>query len=314
MMRNKSLWLLALGLGLSGCSGDDATEEQSTTPLPESGGWRYERGLTFVAREGDGLLAVPFAFRVLPQGEQHLREARAWLARGDAWDAFVNDQWTASPAAGVWRVLPHGDVRLGASSSGGIEWLSFSSGDRRLRLEMNEEAEGWYGAERERFRISSGTLRLATEAIGGSVVEEMRVTGRPDTADGGGVLDRIILLDREGLALYLLHERMETATDTVHRPSWVLARGMSQPSQDGRVRWVQVRPFEDARRDIPLHWAFAAPDARIHGEVTALGLDAFLGEEQGGRRGVEVHYNVEGWLERDGNRVEVVGIVRHEQR
>lgn len=292
-----------------GCSEPEPIELPGTSSVRDPNSWRYSRELTFVSYEDEAAQAVPFAFRTDPAGDHHSREARAWLARGETWDRFVDELWATPGAAGVWRVLPRRDLRIGAGPAGGLEWLAFSSGDRRLRVELADEDERWYGAERERFRIVPGTLTLGTEELSGYVVEEMQVSRYPGQGSSDLAHDRLVLLDSNGVALYLLHER----TDGEPGATWALAAGGDQASQVGTVEWVQVRTLEEARRDIPLHWSFSVPESGVIGEVTAIGYDAVLGEGRGGQRDVEVRYTVEGWVERDGERVEVFGVVRHLQ-
>lgn len=310
-MNAKRLCGSALALLLTiGCSEPDPIELPGTSSVRDPHSWRYARELTFVSVEDDAPQAVPFAFRTDPAGESHhSREARAWLARGETWDRFVDELWATPEAAGVWRVLPRRDLRIGAGPAGGIEWLAFRSGDRRLRVEVADDDDRWYGADRERFRVLPGTLTLGAEELSGYVVEEMQVSRYPGQGSAEIAHDRLILLDSNGVALYLLHERGNGEPGA----TWALAAGTDQASQDGTVEWVQVRTLEEARRDIPLHWSFAAPEVGVTGEVTALGYDAVLGDGRGGRRDVEVRYTVEGWIERDGRRVEVFGVARHLQ-
>lgn len=314
-IRPISSFCLPLALLAAGCSDGGPIELPGTSSVQSPEGWRYERGVTFVAREDAGPVAVPFGFATSPRTDLHEREARAWLARGETWDRFIEERWTAPPSPGVWRVVPPGDLRMGVAQTGDLEWLSFQSGERRLRVEMGTGPTGWQGGERERFRILPGTLTLGSESIDGFVMEEMEVRREAGAEASETVSDRLILLDSNGVALYLLHAHPAgAASEAGTGTSWVYAAGRDRTSQAATVEWVQVRPLEQGRRDIPLHWSFSAPEAGISGEITALGYDSVLGEERGGRREVEVRYTVEGWVERDGERVEVVGVVRHQQR
>lgn len=309
-----SFWLPLVLLSV-GCSDRDPVELPGTSSVQDREGWSYERGITFVTRDGAEPLAVPLGFATSPAGGHHDREARAWLARGETWDRFIDDSWTAPAAPGVWRVLPPGNLRIGAGQSGDLEWLAFQSGERRLRLQLGASPNGWYGGERERFRILAGTLTLGSESIPGHVVEEMKVRRQAPSGAAEIVSDRLILLDARGVAVYLLHERPAAPErDDGPGTAWIYVAGRDQAAHDGVVEWVQVRTLEEGRREIPLHWSFSAPETGVSGEVTALGYDTMLGEERGGRRAVEVRYTVEGWVERRGERVEVVGVVRHQQR
>jgi hypothetical protein len=80
-----------------------------------------------------------------------------------------------------------------------------------------------------------------------------------------------------------------------------------------QIRWIEMRPYEQARRDIPLRWSLRVPGAEREGEIEALGFDVVVGAERAGRRAVEARYTVEGWVSVDGVRTTVVGMVRHTQ-
>lgn len=299
--------LAACGSGEPGTPAD----EGATAPEP---GWRYERGITFVGLN-EAAVAAPFAFRVKPQGERHEREMRAWLARGETWDPFIDVSWSAAPTGGVWRVVPHGELRIAAGGPG-LEALWYDSGGRRLRLELGEPQSGWQGGDRKRFRLLDGTLTVGSEALTGIVVEELQVTPAPaaGATAPSTAYDRLVLLDESGFRLYLLHERIagESAAGA-EGTSWAYIAGAEDAYQEAAVEWVEVRSVEEARRDVPLHWRFESAEADVAGEVTAIGYHTTVGAERGGRRAVEVRYSVEGWLESGGERVEVRGVVRHEQ-
>lgn len=316
MRRNSVVAAPALAFGLAamvaGCGPGEPGEPAGDGAGEAEPGWRYETGVTFVAWN-DVALAAPFAFRVRPRGDRHEREMRGWLARGETWDPFIDAVWSASPAGGVWRVVPHGELRIAAGAAG-LESLWYDSGGRRLRLEIGSPRSGWQGGDRKRFRLLEGTLVIGTEPVRGLVVEELQVTAAPAAGARTVAHDRLVLLDESGFRLYLLHERTagEPATDA-GSTSWAFTGGPDDAYQEARVDWVEVRSLEAARRDIPLHWRFESAEADVSGEVTAVGYHTTVGVERGGRRAVEVRYSVEGWLESGGERVEVRGVLRHEQ-
>lgn len=303
--------LLILPLG-SGCDEGSPTAELPPETASAEQPWTYERSYTFATERQGQPLAAPFAFQARPRADRHERSARGWLARGPVWDPFLDERWSAAAVGGPWRVLPHGALRLAVGGAAGIERLWFESGERRLRLEIGSPRTGWQGGERERFRVLSGTLVLGAEAIEGPVLEEMRVLRQPARGAPSFARDRLILVDGSGFLLYLLHEHPAGPTGTQGR-SWVLAAGMEEARQEGSVSWPEVRPLEAARRDIPLRWAFEAAEADVRGEVSSIAYSSSVGEERAGRRAVEIRYTVEGWLEMDGERREVRGVVRHEQ-
>ena len=314
MRRTRAVCAAALGAVLAGCGPGETGEPVDEGTTPAEAGWRYERGITFLAWN-DATLAAPFAFRVRPTGERHEREMRAWLARGETWDPFIDVSWSSAPTGGVWRVVPHGELRIAAGGPG-LEALWYDSGGRRLRLELGEPRSTWQGGDRKRFRLLDGALTVGSETVAGLVVEELQVVAAPTGGAGAPTTayDRFVLVDESGFRLYLLHERVAGEPSAgAESTSWAYVGGGEDAYQEARVEWAEVRPLEEARRDIPLHWRFESAEAGVTGEVTAVGYHTTVGAERGGRRAVEVRYSVEGWVETGGERVEVRGVVRHEQ-
>lgn len=301
--------LLLVGCGEGGPEGAGEPEEVARSP------WRYDRETSFVTWDDGGLAAAPFSFSAVPRGERLERELHAWLADRETWDEFLMEAWSAPASGGVWRVVPHGELRIAAGGPG-VEALWYESGGRRLRLDIGDPLSPWHGGERERFRILRGTMTVGSGGRDGLVLEELQVSRTPDAGEADVVQDRILLVDRDGFAIFLLHERGADAVAAggPDDASWVLMPGTDEAVQEGAVEWIEVRPLEEARRDIPVRWRFSAADTGVTGEISAIGYHATLGAERGGRREVETRYTVEGWIERAGERVEVRGIVRHQQR
>lgn len=300
-----------IGVLLAACGPSEQGQPTSESAGSAASRWRYERGITFVAWN-DPALAAPFAFRVRPRGDRQEREIRAWLARGETWDPFIDTSWSAPATGGVWRPVPHGELRMAAGPAG-LEALWYDSGSRRLRLELGTPRSTWQGGDRKRFRLLDGTLTVGPEAVPGLVVEELQVSAAPAPGSPAVAYDRLLLLDANGFRLYLLHERTAEGAAEGESTSWVFTGGTEDAYQEAHVDWVELRTLEEARRDVPLHWRFESTDADVSGEVTAVGYHTTIGMERGGRRAVEVRYSVEGWLESGGERVEVRGLLRHEQ-
>lgn len=296
------------------CGTEVPDDERGEEASADEQVWRYNRAITFVSWAGGEIAAAPFSFRTSPRGQRYEREVGAWLANGSTWDRFLEEAWSSQATGGVWRMVPHGELRMAVGGSG-VEALWYDSGGRRLRLDVGDARSTWLGGERVRFRLLEGSMSVGSSRRSGVVVEELQVLRPTATGESGLVHDRMVLLDQEGFALYLLHEREAGApAPDPAATSWAFVRGGEDAVQEGRVEWIEMLPVQEARRDIPLHWRFEAPELDLRGEVTALGQDASIGLERGGRRELEMRYTVEGWLERDGERVEVKGIVRHAQR
>lgn len=305
--------LLALTL-LAACGGGGESPEESEAAAPAGAATalRYNRDFVFVASTDEGPLVVPFSFQALDGGAGLERSITGWLARGPDWDRFLEEESLTERSGGVWRVVPDGDLRVLAGGPTEVEALRFERGDRRLRLDLDAPITGWQQGGDSRFRLLEGQLSVGSESVSGPVLEILRVDrtledGWPGTQD----YDEVFLTGGESLQLVMGESLAgEEASEGF---AWVRNGETERTWEEGEVRWLEVRSYQDARRDIPHRWSIRIPGAGIEGEVTADGFDALLGPERGARRAVEVRYTVTGWLLIDGERHEVTGMIRHAQ-
>jgi hypothetical protein len=125
------LTLLAAACSPSPDSLDERAAESGAVELPSVA---YYREYIFVASGEAEPLIVPFSFRTREVGEELDRQARGWLARGATWDRFLDVSTRTSAAGGVWRVVPHPEVRVIAGGAAELEGFRFELGERLLRL------------------------------------------------------------------------------------------------------------------------------------------------------------------------------------
>src|SRR5690606_13629288 len=96
--------------------------------------------------------------------------------------------------------------------------------------------------------------------------------------------------------------------------AWLRTPVVQQGWNSAEIQWLEMRPLQEARRDVPRIWSFRLDAPELVGEVEAIGSDALLGPERAGRRAVEIRFSVAGWLEIDGERWPVMGMIRHAQQ
>ncbi|MEX2569822.1 MAG: hypothetical protein WD737_00855 [Gemmatimonadota bacterium] len=291
-------------------TGGAAAEAQSAG---ETALYRYNREYVFVSPRGDEPLVVPFTFRSNELGSELERGVRGWLARGATWDRFLDETGRTSQAGGVWRVVPLGDLRITAGGAAELESLRFERAERRLRLELDAPLTSWSQGGDTRFRLLSGTLAVGSETLSGPVLEMLRVERTlEDGWPPGEDFDALFLTSGDSVQVVLA----ETINGDGAAPeyAWVRTPGGERSWQEAEIRWLEMRPYQDARRDIPLGWSFRVPGAAVDGELVAAGFDVVLGPERAGRRAVEIHYTVEGWVDLGSDRHEVTGMIRHTQQ
>jgi hypothetical protein len=312
LLRKVSILALVV-LGGCGGGGEVTGEAAGTAPALTGASFRYTREYIFVAPRADPLLVVPFSFRTRDDGSQLHRGARGWLGRGATWDQFLDESGMTSQAGGVWRVVPQGDLLLTAGGAAEIEALRFSRGERRLRLELQSPLTGWNQGGDTRFRLIRGRLSLGPEILSGPILEVLRVEQLlEDGWPPGQDFDALFLTSGDTLQL-VLADRIGGAEDESGY-AWTRSSAGERNWDDAEIRWGEMRPYQEARRDIPRQWYFQIPGSGIFGEVEAIGFEAVLGPERAGRRAVEIRYNVGGWVEIDGEMRDVVGMIRHTQQ
>ena len=311
--RRSILLIVAAGL-LAACgSGSDPVDAiEGAVPGARGETPRYNREYIFVAPGADAPLVVPFSFQATDAGDHLDRSVRGWLARGEAWDRFLEEQQQTTEAGGVWRVVPDGDLAILAGGPTELEALRFERGERRLTLSLGNSLSAWNQGGDTRFRILRGRLSVGAETVSGVVLEHLRVDRI--LADGWPApqeLDALFLTSGDSLQLVMAET---TAGEERESFTWVRTGETDRTWDEGDVSWLEVSPYQEARRDIPRRWSFRVPGASIEGEGTAIGSDATLGPERGARRAVEVRYSVQGWVMVEGVRREVQGTVSHAQQ
>jgi hypothetical protein len=305
----------AAGLALPGCGegGDPAVDPEGGTQAEGTALYRYDREFIFVAPRSEAPLVAPFAFRATDDGATLHRSANAWLARGATWDRFLDTEAVTSRAGGVWRVVPQGGLRVIAGGPTEIETLRFERGERRLRLDVGTPLTGWSEGGDTRFRLLSGSISIGPEALAGTIFEVLRVEQMLDDGWPAG-LDEDAAYLISGDSLHLVAAGGTGADSRADGYGWFRIGETDRKLTGVETRWLEVRPLQDARRDIPRRWSLGAAGADLSGELEAVGYDALIGPERGGRRSVDVRFTVEGWISLEGVEFPVAGLIRHTQQ
>jgi hypothetical protein len=308
--------LVVLGaVVVSGCGSEVVPEPPRTTAPTDTATpvTRYTREFVFVGERTGVPVVVPFVFSARERDSQLEREVRAWLAHGSDWDPFLQESWSTPPAGGVWKVLPHGDLRVVAGGPSDVEALVFRRGERRLRLTPEILRATWATRDELQYRLFEGRLELAGQALRGSVLETYRVQRGPaDELAAPGALDWMFVTDGGTLHL-LLTEAMGEEREGEKTFAWSVSAVAEQNWPSAQVRWLEMLTVEQARREVPIAWSFRIPDGGVEGEVFSLGYHLQLGPDRPGRRAVLLRHNVEGWAQVGEDRYRIFGLLRHSQ-
>jgi hypothetical protein len=307
--------VLVLTLTGAGCADPPAPDAPRAAVAADTTSLvRYVREFVFVGQRAGVPLAVPFAFGATEHDGGYLqRDMSASLAHGAEWDAFLQDSWSAPAAGGVWKVLPRGDLRVLAGGTSEVEALLYRRGDRVLRVTPEILRSTWAPRDEFQYRLFEGRLELGGQVSRGSVLEVYRVQrGVADASIPTGAQDWLFASDGSSVHL-VLAEAIGSDADPGKTFAWVVTPEAERSWDRAEVRWLQMRPVEQARRDAPIAWSFRIPGADIEGEVFSLGSDLQVGPDRPGRRALQKRHNVEGWVEIGGERVRVYGLLRHSQ-
>jgi hypothetical protein len=267
----------------------------------------YERIVAFVTPAGDSTLSVHWSWdsRVRP-GEVG-REIEGFLARNGTWERFVGLEWATPPTRAPWRILPQRPVRLLMGDGEALERIIYHEGGRELELAFGSTLSEWTGSAGETVRIQEGEVLLADRLVDGLLLDLSRSRGTGEPLAG----DWVILSSPDNLQFVLEDPRTDDTSGMFRGWARLDFRQLQWP--EVVVTWTEQRPFETARRDIPVAWSLASLDGEVTGELRAAASHLEVGEGEGPILPVRALFEVEGVLRMDGREFPVWGLWRHLQ-
>ena len=163
----------------------------------------------------------------------------------------------------------------------------------------------WSGQRGATYRLLEGAVRLADMETEGLVLDAfaVRAGGRGGSVELGlltaGDRFQLVLANLEGPPRYRAWARQDTLE-------------LFWPEVD--VTWEETRSFEQARRDVPVHWHIESEDGRLSGTFESVSSHLHAGDGEGAILPVLAVYEVTGTVTIDGAEVAVKGFLRHFQR
>lgn len=301
----RRLGIPLLALAAAGCDArapdvepPEAVEASApSTPVVERS---FERTLVFMGEVGDTALVVPWLTTATTGPEGVTRSARAWVARGEVWEAFLDERWTGPPSRSPWRIVPHGPMRIVVGEDESLRRLIYSAAPRELELVPGAVTAEWTGRAGATFRLLEGSLILGGAATEGLVLDLSRtregpIEGEESWAFLGSDDGLMVVLDGRGGNLHQGWARLDF-------------RDLVLP--EVRLEATELRPFDRARRDIPVAWTIDSPDGRISGTLTVAAPWLEAEEADGPRLPVHALHRVEGTFVVDGTEYAVRGLLR----
>lgn len=270
-------------------------------PTPEGPVRSYERGLVFLGEAGDSAIVVPWLITAVDGADGVERTARAWMARGDTWERFLDERWTGPASRAPWRIVPRGPMRLVVGEDESLERLVFSLAPRELELAPGDVLAEWTGREGATFRLLEGALLLAGARTPGLMLDLVRAREGADPSGGSWAFLTA------GNELQVVLDGPEQANP---HQGWARLDFRSVSFPEVAVEVTELRPFEPARRDVPFAWALSSPDERLSGTLTVTSPWLEAGEGDDPRLPVDALYEVRGTLVVEGTEFAVRGLLR----
>jgi len=267
----------------------------------------YERALVFQAEGVDSALSVTWLVdHELGSGlvDQH---ARGWLLRGGSWDPFFDSVTTYPATDAPWRVLPVGPMRLVVGERDQIDRIRFAPGDRLLDFRVEDPGPQWSGARGGSFRVLGGSIVLGDRRFGGRILDLSR-TNQPSDGTPG---DWVFLTSGENLAV-VLQSPLQTR-EVNGFEGWALMSGEEIRWPQVTLDWAESRPFDRARRDVPVSWTLRSSEGELTGVMEVRSAQLESGEGSGPLLPIDGLIQVAGTLVIRGVEYPVRGLVRHQQ-
>jgi len=285
-------------------------------------GTEFVRALVFVSLPGDSATVSPWIFRSTPIASGTRRERGVWFSRNGAWETLRVDTLRGPASRSPWRILPGGPIRLVVGPEDAIESLIFDDPPRVLELEPGRFVAEWTPETSSIWRIAEGTLLLPGAQTRGLVLDltRSRAAGSVNTLDWGFV--------HGGATLQLLMQELPAPEPRADAPPptqsqtmgagyrmWIRVNGEERSWDNVRVNWREVRPFDRARRDVPVRLEWSAPqgvlDPPFSGSLRVVSSSLAVGEGEGPVLPILGFLEVEGTVELGANRFPVRGVIRH---
>jgi hypothetical protein len=213
-----------------------------------------------------------------------------------------------------WRIVPAVSTGLVVGPNDRVESLLLRTDPRELELTLGDLLTEWPRPGEESVGLVEGEALFPAGTVDGIVLDisrrwEMR-------ADGSGAPGDWIFLHAGPQLQVFLEEEDPLAASRSPAPyhGWTRLAFRDLRWDEITLEWSEVRPFEEARRDVPVRLRFSAPPGGLSGELEVVSSWIEAGPGEGPILPLEGLFQVRGEIELQGEAFAVVGAVRHVQR
>lgn len=320
MSRGAPLCLVLLSL--SGCAPEpDPGEEIAEPPAPatsripatpDEGELVFDREFAFLPFDVESRIIVSWFFRSRVTAAGVHQELTASLAQDGEWAVLAEETADARATRSPWRILPGSTVRLLVGPEDRVESLLLRTPPREFETVLGNLVTEWADPGNETVRVYQGHTIFPAGPVEGLVIEISR-RWEPDAGSVPG--DWVFLHSGPTLQFFMEGEgRSEDLQTPIPYQGWSRRSFRDVVWPDLEVRWMEVRAFEPARRNVPVRWQLATRGSEVSGTWESVSSHLTAGPSEGPILPLLGLFEVSGTLEIQGEELPVVGLIRHVQR
>lgn len=287
------LLLLLIGL-FSACDRDTDPDAHAGATSPDANrpATVYGRRLLFLGGREAEPVALIFDYAALDAPSGAERGAGAWWLNDAAWDPLLDIAWTGTPIREPWRIVPHNPLRVIVDDNGEIEALASRATDQEFRLEPAGILGEWTPNHTAQYRVREGEIARGNQRFAGIVLDVQTGALEPDSPPPA----EAFLTD--GTNTYLIISIADSTAST-----WIQV--------DGRTETRDSVEISRTQSGTTTGWRIEHAGRALRGQLRAQGNALAITALEGRRAGTGEIEAVRGWVEVDGRRRQVFGIVRH---
>ncbi len=267
----------------------------------------YERRLLFLATGPDLPATATFDFTAVIDSAGLRREAGIRLAADGRWTELLDGAWFTDAIREPWRILPHGELRVIVSDAGEIDALALDS-EPGLRIEIGPRMAESSPVAGTQLVLQNATLTTTDSAYDGVLLDAQVGRARDATTPTATSIEALLA---HGANYHAVVFRV-----TGGLVAWVNDDGESRIHRGVRL---EGEPRDGGSGTAGLDTAGAAATGAEEPEGGPVVWRIVDPPELSGRVSAEIadsaaatgYTLVSGWIEEDGVRRDVFGLVRH---
>lgn len=268
----------------------------------------YGTHFLFLSTEGSTPLALALHVIGKVEPQRYVRDHRGWLLRGTDWAAVGWDRIEEPPTRRPWRIFPASHLRVIVGEQGDITELIAAAPDARVSLRPGSVLDRWEDADAARRQIRQGTLNVGGAPVSGIVLQEQ--VARPRASIPPPFRGHEAFALRLGSGDLLLVGQPRDAEGYGKSFAWASLGGVQRRWDRVEVQAAERMNDTTLGRVVPVRWRFTIPEPGIQGELAADGSRASPFSDSPGSP-LHLVVRVTGWVEADGRRRDVLGLLEH---